>query len=105
MLLLASLFGKTGIAQLLFYKMDTSCTVGENGWTHAYCNCAGCGIGYYFHPKSVDGKSNEIPAVQKLLEELEISGCLVVADTLNCQKQTDCAVIKRESELSAESKK
>jgi predicted transposase YbfD/YdcC len=37
---------------------------------------------------TVDGKSNEIPAVQKLLEFLDISGCMVVADALNCQKET-----------------
>lgn len=51
-------------------------------------------LGITFAQKSVDGKSNEIPAVQELLEELEISGCLVVADALNCQKKTACAVVK-----------
>ncbi len=37
--------------------------------------------------KSVDGKSNEIPGVQEMLTELDISGCMVVADALNCQKR------------------
>lgn len=43
--------------------------------------------GMTFAQKSVDGKSNEIPAVKELLEELEISGCVIVADALNCQKK------------------
>lgn len=50
-------------------------------------------LGITFAQKSIDGKSNEIPAVQELLEEMEISGCMVVADALNCQKKTAAAVI------------
>ncbi|MCI9072201.1 MAG: ISAs1 family transposase [Lachnospiraceae bacterium] len=50
-------------------------------------------LGMTFAQKSVDGKSNEIPAVQKLLEELDISGCIIVADALNCQKNTAKAII------------
>lgn len=50
-------------------------------------------LGMTFAQKSVDGKSNEIPAVQELIEQLEISGCIVVADALNCQKKTARAVI------------
>ena len=46
-----------------------------------------------FGSRSVDGKSNEIPAVQKLLKELDLSGCMVVADALNCQKKTAQAVV------------
>ena len=38
--------------------------------------------------QSVDSKSNEIPAVQALLKELDIRGCLVTADALNCQTET-----------------
>ena len=51
-------------------------------------------LGITFGSKSVDGKSNEIPAVQALLKELDIAGCLVVADALNCQKET-AKVIKK----------
>lgn len=51
-------------------------------------------LGLTMASKSVPGKSNEIPAVQDLLEELDICGCLVVADALNCQKETAKAVIK-----------
>ena len=50
-------------------------------------------LGMTFAQKSVDSKSNEIPAVQELLEELDISGCIIVADALNCQKKTAEAVI------------
>ncbi len=53
-----------------------------------------CELGITLASKSVDGKSNEIPAVQELLTELDISGCMVVADALNCQKKTAKAVIE-----------
>lgn len=46
-----------------------------------------CELGITFGSKSVEVKSNEIPAVQELLRELEISGCMVVADALQCQKR------------------
>lgn len=52
-------------------------------------------LGMTFAQKSVDSKSNEIPAVQELLGELEISGCIIVADALNCQKDTAKAVISK----------
>lgn len=54
--------------------------------------------GMTFAQKSVESKSNEIPAVQELLEELDISGCIIVADTLNCQKDTAKAVISGEAD-------
>lgn len=44
-------------------------------------------------PESVEGKSNGLPAVQELLEELVINGCIIVADALNCQKKTAASVI------------
>lgn len=49
-------------------------------------------LGLTFASKSVDGKSNEIPAVQELLKELDIRGCMIVADALNCQKATAKAI-------------
>ncbi len=51
-------------------------------------------LGITFASKSVGGKSNEIPAVQELLKELDITGCLVVADALNCQRETAKVVIE-----------
>lgn len=51
-------------------------------------------LGLTYAQKAVEGKSNEIPAVQKLLEELDINGCIVVADALNSQKETAKIVVK-----------
>lgn len=51
-------------------------------------------LGITFGSKSVSGKSNEIPAVQELLAELDIAGCLVVADALNCQRETAKVIIE-----------
>lgn len=51
-------------------------------------------LGIALVQKAVDGKSNEIPAVQELIKLLDISGCMVVANTLNCQKETAKAVIE-----------
>ena len=45
-------------------------------------------LGITLGQKAVDSKSNEIPAVRDLIELLDIRGCLVVADALNCQKET-----------------
>jgi predicted transposase YbfD/YdcC len=41
----------------------------------------------------VGGKSNEIPAVRELLGQLKIEGCMVVADALNCQKETAKTIV------------
>lgn len=35
----------------------------------------------------IDEKSNEIPAVQKLLEELNVAGLIVTCDAMHCQKK------------------
>ncbi len=51
-------------------------------------------LGITFASKSVEGKSNEIPAVQELIGELDIQGCMVVADALNCQRETAEAIIR-----------
>ena len=51
-------------------------------------------LGITFASKSADGKSNEIPAVQQLIAELDLQGCMIVADALNCQKETAEAVVK-----------
>lgn len=51
-------------------------------------------LGITFASKSVDGKSNEIPAVQQLIAELDLQDCMIVADALNCQKETAEAVVK-----------
>ena len=50
-------------------------------------------LGITIGQQTVEGKSNEIPAVRKLIELLEIEGCVVVADALNCQKETAQTII------------
>ena len=45
-------------------------------------------LGLTFAQRTVDSKSNEIPAAQALLKELDIRGCLVTADAMNCQTET-----------------
>ncbi len=49
-------------------------------------------LGLTLAQKTVESKSNEIPAVPKLIKELEIPGCMVVADALNCQIDTAEAI-------------
>lgn len=50
-------------------------------------------LGITLAQKSVEGKSNELVAVQKLLEEMNIKGTMIVADALNCQKETANIII------------
>jgi predicted transposase YbfD/YdcC len=46
----------------------------------------------------VDEKTNEIPVVPELLTLLDISGCIVTADALHCQKKTAQAIKERGGE-------
>jgi predicted transposase YbfD/YdcC len=52
----------------------------------------------------VDDKSNEIPKVPELLEMLEIKGCIVTTDAMNCQKKTAQKVIEKEADYVLEVK-
>ena len=47
---------------------------------------------------AVDSKSNEIPAVQNLIELLDLRGSIVTADAMHCQKQTCQGIIDREAD-------
>ena len=51
-------------------------------------------LGLTFGQKATEGKSNEIPAVRELLKELDVRGCVVVADALNCQTDTAKEIIQ-----------
>ena len=55
--------------------------------------------GLTFGQEAVQGKSNEIPATQRLIKMLNIKGCVVVADALNCQKETAKAIISQKQPL------
>lgn len=50
-------------------------------------------LGLTLAQESVSGKSNEIPAAQRLIKMLKLKGCVVVADALNCQKDTASAIV------------
>ena len=52
-----------------------------------------CELGLTLSQKTVDEKSNEIPAMRELLGLIEIHGCMVVADALHCQTETAEAII------------
>ena len=51
-------------------------------------------LGITFGQPTVYDKSNEIPAVRELIELLNLKGCMIVADALNCQKETAKAIIE-----------
>jgi len=55
-------------------------------------------LGLTLAQRTVDSKSNEIPAVPELIKELEIKGCMVVADAINCQIETAEAIIEAEAD-------
>jgi predicted transposase YbfD/YdcC len=47
-----------------------------------------CGLRLSLGQVAVDGKSNEITAVPKLLELLELTGAVITMDAMHCQKET-----------------
>lgn len=55
-------------------------------------------LGITLAQEVVEGKSNEIPAAQKLIKSLEIRDCMVVADALNCQIDTAKAVLEQKAD-------
>lgn len=57
-----------------------------NAWSSANDLCVG--------QMKVDGKSNEITAMPKLMKLLDIRGCVVTADALNCQKEIVKGVVE-----------
>lgn len=57
-----------------------------------------CELGFTLAQQSIDDKSNEISAVQKLLKELNIKETMIVADALNCQKETAKTITKQKAD-------
>jgi len=55
-------------------------------------------LGITLGQKATEAKSNEIPAVQELVEMLELSGALVVADALNCQVETCKKIVEAKAD-------
>ena len=69
--------------ELVSYFNNVETTREHNG-LNAYL----CELGLTISQKTVDKKSNEIPAMRELLELIDIHGCMVVADALHCQTET-----------------
>ncbi len=57
-----------------------------------------CGLRVSLGQVTVDDKSNEIPAVQQLLQLLELSGAVVTLDAMHCQKQTLAGIRARQAD-------
>lgn len=57
-----------------------------------------CELGLTLAQRGVDTKTNEIPTVQELLKELNIKGTMVVADALNCQKETAKIIVEQKAD-------
>ena len=55
-------------------------------------------LGLTLAQRSTEDKSNEIPAVQELLKELNIKGYIITADALNCQKETAQIIIDQKAD-------
>lgn len=47
---------------------------------------------------AVEEKSNEIPAVPQLMDMLDLKGCVVTADALNCQKTVAAKAIEKKAD-------
>src|SRR5205085_9187427 len=45
--------------------------------------------------QAVDGKSNEITAIPKLLELIDVSGAIVTIDAMGCQKEIAAKIIDK----------
>lgn len=48
--------------------------------------------------RSVDAKSNEIKAIPKLLQVLELNGCIVTIDAMGCQKDIAKEIVSRKAD-------
>jgi predicted transposase YbfD/YdcC len=57
-----------------------------------------CGLRMCLGLKSVDDKSNEIPAVQELIAMLDLEGAVITADAMHCQKETVQAIVAKEAD-------
>jgi len=58
-----------------------------------------CGLKMCIGLKSVDDKSNEIPAVQRLIDMLDLAGAVVTADAMHCQRETTEKIVAKEADF------
>lgn len=57
-----------------------------------------CGLKLCLALKSVEDKSNEIPAVQQLIDWLDLAGAVVTADAMHCQRETAGKIIAKDAD-------
>ena len=57
-----------------------------------------CGLKMCIALKSVEDKSNEIPAVQQLIDMLDLTGAVVTADAMHCQRETVRKIIAKQAD-------
>lgn len=57
-----------------------------------------CGLKLCLALKSVEDKSNEIPAVQQLIDLLDLAGAVVTADAMHCQRETADKILAKDAD-------
>jgi predicted transposase YbfD/YdcC len=57
-----------------------------------------CGLKMCIGLKSVEDKSNEIPAVQQLIDMLDLAGAVVTADAMHCQRETAEKIVAKQAD-------
>lgn len=57
-----------------------------------------CGLKMCLALKSVEDKSNEIPAVQQLIDMLDLAGAVVTADAMHCQRETASKIVAKQAD-------
>ncbi len=61
---------------------------------NAFATVNGMSIGQ----QKVDSKSNEITAIPKLLDLLDVKGCLITIDAMGCQKKIAQKILDKEAD-------
>ena len=57
-----------------------------------------CGLKLCLGLNSVEDKSNEIPAVQQLIDWLDLTGAIVTADAMHCQVETAARIVDKQAD-------
>jgi predicted transposase YbfD/YdcC len=57
-----------------------------------------CGLKMCLGLKSVEDQSNEIPAVQQLIDMLDLAGAVVTADAMHCQRETAEKIVAKNAD-------
>lgn len=58
-----------------------------------------CGLKLCIALQSVAEKSNEIPAVQQLIDMLDLQGAVVTADAMHCQRETAEKIVAKDADF------